>query len=288
MQPLNRIAILIDAENIDPSLAPTIFESSTERGDILVREIYGQGTSLAEWTDPIMEYAIHTNLTLNPNRYKNTSDIALVIGAMSILTRNLKNPSSACDTIIIVSSDSDFAPLAVALRTEGIQVIGMGEEGHPVWSKACSEFVTLSHPAASQITPTSSADEEETGGANTIEETKLPEEPVKTGMFAPTHLERVKIIRSIIDEQIASHDGRIKTGELFKALSPLPDYKVDQRKSKRNPVEYLQSQYSRWYVFTPGERGSYWVEAKTTTPAEHITPEQKQPVVEEPHPTDEV
>ena len=80
------IAILIDAENVDPSFANQIFSYARSLGEVTVREIYGAGIALNEWADPILENTIHTNFTLRPNRFKNSSDIALTIGAMELLS----------------------------------------------------------------------------------------------------------------------------------------------------------------------------------------------------------
>ena len=81
------IAIFIDAENVEPMYAGQIFGYAESIGRVAVKEIYGAGIALNEWAYPILQYAIHMNMTLRPNRYKNSSDIALVIGAMDLLAR---------------------------------------------------------------------------------------------------------------------------------------------------------------------------------------------------------
>ena len=141
----NKIAVLIDAENVDPSYAEHIFTYANSLGNVCVREIYGSGISLNEWADPILTKSIHTNFTLRPNRFKNSSDICLVIGAMEILAMSRKGGNDAIDAVIIASSDSDFSPLAVHLRSAGIDVIGMGEAGrfNPMWPRACTDFILL-------------------------------------------------------------------------------------------------------------------------------------------------
>ena len=140
-----RIAVLIDAENVDPSYANQIFTYAHELGVVSVREIYGSGTSLNEWADPILVHSIHTNFTLRPNRFKNSSDICLVIGAMEILASSRQDEKNRIAAVVLASSDSDFSPLAVHLRSAGIDVIGMGEPGHinPLWPRACTDFVPL-------------------------------------------------------------------------------------------------------------------------------------------------
>ena len=111
--------------------------------------------------------------------------------------------------------------------------------------------------------------------------------------IAPSHRERMEIIRKAISEQIAAHEGRIKSGELFKTLSNLPDYKFDQQRSNRNPQDYLVKQYSAWFVFEAGEKGSFWIserdpEAGQTSTAENPAPESPAPpAVPVPEPTEQ-
>lgn len=351
----DKIAVLIDGENIDPLFAEKIFSFAESLGTLTIREIYGSGIALNAWSEPILKYTIHTNFTLRPNRFKNSSDIALVIGAMEILAEaryvspeNVR--ASHCDKVIIVSSDSDFSPLAVHLRSAGIEVIGMGEpkNTNPMWPKACSQYVELTAESAVQTsapgkraaspagsksekskeqegkkeTPTagnarksgvkqepevkkeSPADNAKKPDAKPEPEDKqpapeeaLPSDPsdgkkaaLPEQKIAPSHRERMEIIRKAVTEQIEAHDGRIKSGELFKTLSALPDYRFDQQRSKRNPQDYLMKQYNAWFAFETGEKGSFWIslrpaDAAQTAPVpetaaeESPAPEEQAPAV---------
>ena len=366
----DKIAVLIDGENIDPLFAEKIFSFAESLGTLTIREIYGSGIALNAWSEPILKYTIHTNFTLRPNRFKNSSDIALVIGAMEILAEaRYASPEngrpSRCDKVIIVSSDSDFSPLAVHLRSAGIEVIGMGEpkNTNPMWPKACSQYVELtaessvqtSAPgkrAAAQTTPSESKAEKnreqeskkeppasgksQKSGAkpepdvkkeapapdksrkaepkpepagkkeapadkapkpepkpDTEDKQPVPEEIQPSDAkkaapaeqkIAPSHRERMEIIRKAVTEQIEAHDGRIKSGELFKTLAALPDYKFDQQRSKRNPQDYLMKQYNAWFAFETGEKGSFWislrpVDAAQTAPVPEPAPEEPSPAV---------
>ena len=285
-----KIAILIDAENVDPSHAQRIFSYARSLGEVTVREIYGAGIALNEWADPILENTIHPNFTLRPNRFKNSSDIALTIGAMEILHASLRgDEQSHVDAVIIASSDSDFSPLAFHLRAAGVDVIGMGEPGrvNPMWPKACTEFIELvgSDPLVRkrgnvELPEAPKPAPEETAPAPKPAPALLPPEeeapapapaPVpapapaaapkeeKPAPIARSHRARLEIIRQFIVDQLDSHDGRIKSGELFKALAALPDYKFDQKRSRRKPLDYLSSQFGSWFRLEPGENGSYWI-----------------------------
>ena len=334
------IAVLIDAENVDPSYAEHIFAYAHSLGLVRIREIYGSGISLNEWADPILTNSIHTNFTLRPNRFKNSSDICLVIGAMEILAASRNTDKDRIDALIIASSDSDFSPLAVHLRSAGIDVIGMGEPGHinPMWPRACTDFIALEAkapltrkrdaepaaapapapvPAASSvpapvITPAANAEPVNPAPAAQPVQCKAKEEPsnpvaeetkpapqpaedkhgksaegdkqkkeskkeqkkkeTKAPAFAPSHQARVQVIRGFIAEKIAEKGGRIRSGELFRALAALPDYKYDQQRSRRNPLDYLSKQYSAWLAFEAGENGSSWISLRADADTSAVEP----------------
>ncbi len=329
---LYRIAVLIDAENVDPAYAEQIFTYAHSLGYVAIREIYGSGISLNDWAEPILTNSIHTNFTLKPNRFKNSSDICLVIGAMEILAASRTNDARKIDAIVLASSDSDFSPLAVHLRSENIDVIGMGEPGHinPMWPKACTDFIPLetnkpltrnresgasvpvsapaaipaagaaadmppaspvpAAPAADQLRPAPEivpeppmqpVQKEETPAeekrktppkkktAKTEEKKKPEEKKEKKPAIAPTHRARIEIIRRFIIEQIEKHEGRVASRELFRSLAELPDYKYDQRRSRRNPLDYLKTQYSEWLQFEPGKEGIAWIRLKDAAESEN-------------------
>ena len=140
-----KLAVLIDAENVLPAHAEMIFDHAAALGDVVRREIFGASSALGAWVSPVLKYAIHPNLTIKASKGKNSSDIALVIGAMDLLV------AGGVDSVIIASSDSDFSALSVRLRNAGIEVIGMGmEKSNELWRTACSTFVVLQNkPAAS-------------------------------------------------------------------------------------------------------------------------------------------
>src|SRR3546814_16507391 len=84
---------------------------------------------------PIQQFAYSTG--------KNASDMAMVIDGMDLLyARNL-------DGFAIVSSDADFTPLVMRLRSESLKVYGFGEKKPPEpFDKACSTFLYLENLVA--------------------------------------------------------------------------------------------------------------------------------------------
>lgn len=257
------IAILIDAENIDPAYAEQIFTLAGSRGTIVTREIYGAGIALNKWSDAILQYALHTNLTLKPNRFKNSTDIALVIGAMDLLLeRNAHGTTSerdaTADIVIIASSDSDYSALALRLRTSGINVIGIGEKGciNPSWPMACSEFIAL--------TPADEMRQEGQSRPHAIQTADHQTEARSTNDSPERrrHNDRVAAIREFITVQLSKNNGQMASSALFNLLRELPDYLYDQQRSKRSPVEYLNRQYGDLLKIRKNSDGALWVYSK--------------------------
>lgn len=260
------IAILIDAENIDPAYAEQIFTCAESKGSIVTREIYGAGIALNEWSSAILQYVLHTNMTLKPSKFKNSTDIALVIGAMDLLveraargTDTEQNPTA--DAVIIVSSDSDYSTLAHRLRSSGIEVIGMGKEGriNPSWPMACSEFIAFtpvdemrqdgqSKPYAA-LSPRRADDQ-----AAAYRAGRTP--------WHGRHMDRVASIREFISNQLSNSDGQMPSASLFNQLKELPDYQYDQQRSKRSPLDYLTKQFGDLLKIQKNSDGALWVYSK--------------------------
>jgi len=249
------LAVLIDAENVLPIHADQIFTHASTLGTIKVKEIYGAAAALTSWVEPVLKYALHANLTIKASKGKNTSDIALVIGAMDLLV------AGSIDTVVIVSSDSDFSALSVRLRSADIEVVGMGtEKANPLWRTACSSFVVLQapsfrpapaqQPVRPQPAPKPAAPKQE-------QPANPPKKKNDTKPVAPTHAGRVSIITTFIREQLEASGGRMAVSALLPALNGLPEYRVDQQRSKRNAHNYLMRLYGDTFTFEEGEGGSF-------------------------------
>lgn len=253
------LAVLIDAENVLPIHADQIFTHASTLGTIKVKEIYGAAAALTSWVEPVLKYALHANLTIKASKGKNTSDIALVIGAMDLLV------AGSIDTVVIVSSDSDFSALSMRLRSAGIEVVGMGtEKANPLWRTACSSFVVLQAPSfrpAPAQQPVRSQPAAKTAPKPAAPKQEQPANPPKkkndTKPVAPTHAGRMSIISAFIKEQLEANDGRMAVSALLPALNGLPEYRVDQQRSKRNAHNYLVRLYGDAFTFEEGEGGSF-------------------------------
>lgn len=138
-----RIALLIDADNVPPGkIAEMLVELSTH-GTANIRRAYGDWSSphLKSWKDKLHAFAIRPIQQFSYSTGKNASDIALVIDAMELLY------TQKVDAFCIASSDADFTPLAMHLRSNGQEVYGFGERKTPSpFVDACTAFFHLDAP----------------------------------------------------------------------------------------------------------------------------------------------
>jgi uncharacterized LabA/DUF88 family protein len=133
-----RLAVLIDADNASPRIAPRLFEEIAKIGEASVRRIYGDfsGTRLRSWAEILSRHAIKAHQSFAYTSGKNASDIALVIDAMDLLH------TGRFDGFCLVSSDSDFTGLASRIREQGVEVYGFGEQKTPEsFRQACHRFI---------------------------------------------------------------------------------------------------------------------------------------------------
>ena len=135
------LAVLIDADNVSPSLVESIFRIAGGIGDPIVRRAYGMVgcfSSTDGWQRAQREYGVVAKPQVSNVSGKNVADIALVVDAMELLYKG------SCDGICIVSSDSDFTALAAKIREGGKSVYGIGGEKTPEsFRAACTQFHVL-------------------------------------------------------------------------------------------------------------------------------------------------
>ncbi|MGN0847273.1 MAG: NYN domain-containing protein [Kiritimatiellia bacterium] len=140
-QSVQKLAVLIDADNVSATQAGDIFRTACSLGEPIVRRAYGMVNCFSQeggWNKAQREYGILAKPQVSNVSGKNVADIALVIDAMELLHR------SGCDGICIVSSDSDFTALAMKIREGGKHVYGIGSKKTPgSFRVACTKFFEL-------------------------------------------------------------------------------------------------------------------------------------------------
>jgi uncharacterized LabA/DUF88 family protein len=152
-----RLAVLIDADNAQPSIIEGLLAEVAKYGTAHVKRAYGDwtGTSLKGWKDQLLAQSIQPIQQFAYTKGKNATDAAMVIDAMDLLY------SGRFDGFCIVSSDSDFTRLAARLRESGLTVYGFGERKTPKpFVAACDKFIyieNLTYDDASTSTPAAQA-----------------------------------------------------------------------------------------------------------------------------------
>ena len=158
MNDSDKIAILIDADNTQPQKLDAIITEVSTRGRIVVKRAYGnwKKQNLGKWEEELKRLGIKAEQQFDYVRGKNATDMALVIDAMDLLS------SGSYDSFVIVSSDSDFTPLAIRLRESGAKVIGIGVQNTPEsFRNACDDFLFLENLTDDEPSETSEAPEDE-------------------------------------------------------------------------------------------------------------------------------
>jgi len=134
----DRLAILIDADNAQPSLAAELMAEIGRYGTATVRRAYGDWTTpnLNGWKEHLHTLAIQPIQQFRLTTGKNATDSALIIDAMDLLH------GGRVDGFCLVSSDSDFTRLATRIRESGFTVYGFGEKKTPKpFVAACNRFI---------------------------------------------------------------------------------------------------------------------------------------------------
>lgn len=138
MDNLQKIVLLIDADNTQISKMEAVIQEISTHGRIVVKRAYGnwKKEALKNWENELKRLAIKAEQQFDYVSGKNATDMALVIGTLDLLHSNLY------DAFVIVASDSDYTPLAIRLHESGVYVIGVGERKTPkAFRNACDEFV---------------------------------------------------------------------------------------------------------------------------------------------------
>ena len=99
MENFQKIAVLIDADNTQLSKLEAVLHEVSAYGRIVVKKAYGnwRKDSLKNWEPELKRLAIRAEQQFDYVAGKNTTDIAMVIGAMDLLHNNMY------DALVLVS-----------------------------------------------------------------------------------------------------------------------------------------------------------------------------------------
>ena len=122
MSSSDRILFLIDADNVSLDVIESALAMKRdEHGALHVRRCYCTPDFALKNLDFLKQHSIRA--MVNATAGKNCTDIALAVDAVQLCAVDCPK------VVVIVASDSDFAPLAIHLRELGCRVEGVGQEG---------------------------------------------------------------------------------------------------------------------------------------------------------------
>jgi len=206
----NKIALLIDCDNVSHKSIEGVIDELSKYGKVNIRHAYGnwKSSSLKGWEEKLHPHAIKPIQQFAYTTGKNATDAAMIIDAMDLLyTQNL-------DGFALMTSDSDFTPLVMRILSNGITVYGFGEKKTPQpFVKACSQFIYTENLEETE-------DEED--------KPKLKDQAKKTRQQLRRDTSLVKLLRNAV-EQEAGEDGWSHLGRVGQYIS---------NKTSFSPVNY--------------------------------------------------
>ncbi len=212
----DRLAVLIDADNAQPSVIEGLLAEVAKFGIASVKRIYGDFTSpqQSQWKKALLTHSINPVQQFAYTSGKNATDSSLIIDAMDLMyTRRFHG-------FCLVSSDSDFTRLAQRLREEGLIVYGFGERKTPdAFVQACDKFIytEVLRPEAVAPAPANAAAPVAKRRSSGKPSTKAPAQPA----LPPPPFE---LIRQAIEDASDEH-GWAQLGAVGTYLTKLrPDF----------------------------------------------------------------
>ncbi len=250
-----RLAVLIDADNAQASMANELFAEISRYGTASVKRAYGDWTTpnLKGWKEHLHQLAIQPIQQFSYTTGKNSTDSSLIIDAMDLLH------TGHVDGFCLVSSDSDFTRLATRLRESGKIVYGFGEEKTPApFVKACNKFIyievlrpkveaTATPNAAAVATPGS-----KTGtAASTTDATAVPGARKSDALPKPPFDLIYKAIEETSDDSGWSHLSTV--GHYIQKIEPGFD---SRRYGSKKLSDLLKSHPKKFVIEERGAAGS--------------------------------
>jgi uncharacterized protein (TIGR00288 family) len=143
-----RVALLIDADNVSADvIEQAIQRTMAEHGAIHVRRAYCNAETALKQQSLFKRLLVRPMVNLSSG--KNSTDIALAVDAIDLVVAERPH------VVVLVSSDSDFAPLVIRLREKGCRVCGIGQQGKTgdETTTVYDEFTDIPHHAARTAAP---------------------------------------------------------------------------------------------------------------------------------------
>ena len=117
MNNLQKIAVVIDADNAQISKIGDVLSEISTRGRIVVKRAYGnwRKESLKNWEVEIKRLAIKAEQQFDYVTGKNATDMALVIDTIELLYSNIYDAFHNCSPFLLICTLGSSPPLPLRL-----------------------------------------------------------------------------------------------------------------------------------------------------------------------------
>lgn len=122
-----KVAVYFDCENVSADFADFVFNRlDMDNKKPIIKQAFRDWSKANCWNQELLEkYSIKPIQVFANNFGKNGADVAITVAAMKEINKNV------AQSIVLVSSDSDFTHLAQEIRANGLEAIGFGESKAP-------------------------------------------------------------------------------------------------------------------------------------------------------------
>lgn len=199
MQKTEKIALLIDCDNVTHNAIEGVLEELASHGTVNVRHAHGDwnNPSLSGWAAKLHPHAIRPMQQFAYTKGKNATDSAMIIDAMDLLY------SGNVDAFALMTSDSDFTPLVLRLLESGFPVYGFGSKKTPApFVDSCSPFIYIENLLSDADTKSGKV--------------AAPARKTKARLRQDSAL--VRLLRTAVD-QAADDDGWANMGQVASHIS---------------------------------------------------------------------
>lgn len=140
-----RLAVLIDGENVSANYADYVFRTAEGLGDVCVRRVYGDFTNDCHkaWREIVDKHGVQLSQQFVGTPGKNVTDLALAIDAMDLLH------AGRLDGICIASSDRELGRVVTRAREQGLKTYVFGRAHDAVRYRNAHGFFDIAEHTAS-------------------------------------------------------------------------------------------------------------------------------------------
>lgn len=238
------IALLIDADNASAAHFDSVMTVLAELGTVNIRRAYGNWSkaTLKTWASLSVAHAIEPQQQFDLTKGKNATDMKMTIDAMDLMA------SGRVDGFGLMSSDSDFTPLATRIRQQGIPVYGFGSANTPEgFRRACTRFLDVAALKPAEVPVVARAPAKKAAAtkvtANNVAATRAglaKTVPVTPAPPPPLQPQRQAVDEEVVRLLIDAYDEAKRDERGFVALGP-----VGQRVGNRSSFDVRNYGFKR-------------------------------------------